>query len=195
MWNGVCKAYSGDVNHVRQQVAHNLRTLRQRQGLSLAALGQASGTGKATLSRLEAGQGNPTIETLFALADALGVSFGTLTAEPSASVQHVRAEDMVTITGAIEARVLTQISGAPLVEVLNIEFPVGIDRESRAHRQGIVEHILLTRGRLNAGPVGAEIELAAGDVLRFEADQEHRYQTLGSTPAQGIVLMTYPTHI
>ena len=93
---------------IRDAVAANVRALRNARGLSLGELADASGTGKATLSRIEAGQANPTVETLFALADALGVPLGALTADRSAAVQHVRAADLPRVSGAVHARVLTQ---------------------------------------------------------------------------------------
>lgn len=51
-------------------LAGNLRTLHGARGITLAELARRSGIAKATLSQLEAGGGNPTIETLFALSRA-----------------------------------------------------------------------------------------------------------------------------
>jgi DNA-binding XRE family transcriptional regulator len=42
----------------------DLRRLRARRGLTLGALAEESGIAKATLSNLESGIGNPTLETL-----------------------------------------------------------------------------------------------------------------------------------
>ena len=122
--------------NVRDAVAANVRALRAVRGLSLGELASASGTGKATLSRIEAGQANPTVETLFALADALGVPFGALTADRAAAVQHVRAADLPAVGGGVEARVLTQVPAGALVEALEITFPAGQVRSSRAAPAG-----------------------------------------------------------
>ncbi|HWK26298.1 MAG TPA: helix-turn-helix domain-containing protein [Solirubrobacter sp.] len=171
-------------------VAVNLRALRAARGMSLGALAAASGTGKATLSRLEAREGNPTVETLYALADALGVPFGALVAAPTG--RHLRADDVPHVGGAVEAGVLTRIAGAALVEALDVRFPAGHVRSSQPHPDGVVEHVLLTAGRLRAGPLDAPVELDAGDVLAFEADVPHAYAALGGD-AQAIVLMAYPS--
>jgi transcriptional regulator with XRE-family HTH domain len=178
--------------NVHGAVAANVRALRAARGLSLGELASASGTGKATLSRIEAGQGNPTVETLFALADALGVPLGALTADRAAAVQHVRAADLPRVGGAVEARVLTQVSGGALVEALQITFPAGEVRSSQAHPPGVVEHLVLTGGRLRAGPAGATVELDTGDVLRFAADVPHEYAALDGEPAGAMLLMAYP---
>lgn len=181
------------VDEARRAVAANLRTIRAARGLTVAALAQASGIGKATLSRIEAGQANPTLETLYALADALGVSWGTLVAEPPARTVRTRAADVPVLAGPVEARLLTQITGVPLLEGLDVGFPVGARRESGAHPRGVVEHLFLVGGRLRAGPLDALEDLDTGDVLRFAADVPHAYEALDGQAAQAILLMTYPS--
>lgn len=49
-----------------------LRDSRESSGLSLSDVAERSGMDKAFVSRLETGQGNPTIETLARYAAALG---------------------------------------------------------------------------------------------------------------------------
>jgi transcriptional regulator with XRE-family HTH domain len=159
--------------------------------MSLGALAAASGTSKATLSRLEARDGNPTVETLYALADALRVPFGTLVAETAPAARHLRADDVPLVGGSVEARVLTQIAGGALVEALDVSFPAGHVRSSNAHPDGVIEHVLLTVGRLRAGPLDAPIDLDTGDVLRFAADVPHSYAAIGDD-ARAIILMAYP---
>jgi quercetin dioxygenase-like cupin family protein len=104
----------------------------------------------------------------------------------------VRAADVPHVGGAVEARVLTQIAGGAFVEALEITFPVGQVRSASAHPAGVTEHVLLTEGRLQAGPVDALIELEPGDVLRFAGDVAHQYAAIGERPARAIVLMAYP---
>jgi XRE family transcriptional regulator, regulator of sulfur utilization len=177
---------------VIRAVAANVRALRVARGMSLGDLASASGAGKATLSRIEAEQANPTVETLYALADALGVPFGALTAEAAPAARHVQATDVPHVGGSVEARVLTQIAGGALVEALEITFPPGQLRSSSPHPSGVTEHLLLSEGRLRAGPVDAPTDLEAGDVLRFAGDVPHSYAAIGDEPARAIVLMAYP---
>jgi transcriptional regulator with XRE-family HTH domain len=179
------------MEQVIKAVAENVRALRLARGMSLNELAAASHTGKATLSRIEQAEANPTVETLYALADALGVPFGSLTATAGPHVEHIRAGDLSTVTGAVHAKVLTQAAGARLVEALEIYFPAGQTRQSNPHPKGVIEHILLTEGRLRAGPQGAERDIDAGDVLRFPGDVAHSYTALDNKPARAIALMAY----
>lgn len=49
-----------------------LKATREKKGLSLTALSEKSDINKASLSLLENGKGNPTLETVKRIADALG---------------------------------------------------------------------------------------------------------------------------
>lgn len=57
------------------EVMASLKKERQRQGLTLADVAERSGIDQAALSKLESGtNGNPTLETLYRIASALGKS-------------------------------------------------------------------------------------------------------------------------
>lgn len=62
-----------------------IRRLRVECGVSLSELARRAGIGKATLSGLETGSRNPTVETLLAVAAQLGVPLAALLAEPLSS--------------------------------------------------------------------------------------------------------------
>src|SRR5438132_5883094 len=94
-----------------EAMAGNVRGLRVAGGISLDRLAEASGVGRSTLARLEAGQANPTIETLFAIADALGISIGALLAEsPVPGVYVQRAADTVRVSGGVEASLIDRLA-------------------------------------------------------------------------------------
>ncbi|MCB0277857.1 MAG: helix-turn-helix transcriptional regulator [Calditrichaeota bacterium] len=51
-----------------------LKKLREEKNLSRAKLGQLSGIDRTHISRLEKGERGPTIESIYMLANALGIS-------------------------------------------------------------------------------------------------------------------------
>lgn len=59
---------------VAQQVGRNVRRLRLERGVNLSDLASSAGISLAMLSRLEKGDVTPSLETLVALAEALGTS-------------------------------------------------------------------------------------------------------------------------
>lgn len=59
---------------MRRLVGRNLARIRRAQGLTQEQLEQRSGFSQQYLSGLEQGRRNPTVVTLYELAQALGVS-------------------------------------------------------------------------------------------------------------------------
>src|SRR5690242_11808925 len=67
---------------IQDVLASNLRRLRIARHLSLSELARATSMSKATLSSIENGRANPTVDTLSALAAALRVPVVELLDEP-----------------------------------------------------------------------------------------------------------------
>lgn len=63
---------------IRALVGQNFSRIRQEKGLTQEQIEELSGFSQQYLSGLERGKRNPTILTLFELAQALGVSLGEL---------------------------------------------------------------------------------------------------------------------
>lgn len=67
---------------LNEDVGRRLRALRQDMDVSLSELSRRSGVGKGTLSELESGRRNPTLETLYALTTALGRPLSAVLSDP-----------------------------------------------------------------------------------------------------------------
>jgi transcriptional regulator with XRE-family HTH domain len=174
-----------------EKIAANLRALRARQGMSVVTLAERSGVARATLTNLEAGRGNPTIDTLYALADALGAALSDLIGEPgTARVEVLRAGEGTRVTGAVSARLLDRVLGHRLAEVYQVSFATQA-RHANPHPAGVVESLIVTSGRLRTGPAADPVELGPGDFIRFPGDVPHLYQALDG-PATGVLVMSHP---
>jgi transcriptional regulator with XRE-family HTH domain len=174
------------------RIAANLRALRVERNLSVVTLAKLSGVARATLTKIEAGQGNPTIDTLYALADALGVALGDVIGEPSTTPRLLvlRNGEGTRVSGAVSARLLDRVHGHRLAEVYEISFSTK-GRTADPHPSGTLESILLTAGRLRVGPITGPVELNPGDYLRFPGDVPHVYQAIDN-PAHGVLVMSHP---
>ena len=115
---------------------------------------------KATLTNLEAGRGNPTIDTLYALADSLSAPLGELLApEPSETVTVVRADEGVQLPGfAVAARLLDRLSGRSQWRISRSPAAASAAKPIRIHR--IAGGAVVTAGRLLVGPADSPEELA-----------------------------------
>ena len=161
-------------------IATNLRRLRELAGFSIGELGRRAGVAKSTVSNLEAGTGNPSIETLWALARALEATFAQLVEEPRTSVRVMRAGSapIVPADGSpYGVRLLDSIRRARC-DLYVVESDPGPSRHAEAHPPGTIEHIVITSGALRCGPVGDEVTLAEGDYAVFAGDVQHGYETL-----------------
>lgn len=172
-------------NEIVKVVGTNLRRLRGEQGLSLSDLARTSGVAKATLSALEGGRGNPTLETLSALGAALQIPMGDLiTAADPAPVTVVRSDDGTDIPGtANDLRLIARLHPGGPVEIYEAQWPKRSTRNAGGHGPGTREHVFVTRGGLKVGPLGREVGLSAGDYATFAADEPHLYEARAGTRA------------
>lgn len=68
----------GGYDTANQRYRQSLVRERARTGLSLAEVARRAGIAKSTLSQLESGNGNPSLETLWSLCVALDIPFAVL---------------------------------------------------------------------------------------------------------------------
>src|SRR4051812_26403894 len=132
-------------------IAGNVRRLRTGRGLSAAGLARASGVARATLAELEAGRGNPTVDTLYALASVLGVPLADLLVarEAPAAVHVVRAGQGPHVSGpVVQARLLRQATVEQArVELYELRVLPGRLRRADPHQPGVTEQLLVHEGR------------------------------------------------
>lgn len=174
-------------------IALAVRRERTRQELSLGELARRAGLSKSTVSQLEAGAGNPSVETLWAIAVVLDVPFSRLVDPPDRGTTVVRAGQGVVIPSDHSPFTGTLLAACPPgarrdLHVITAE--PGEARAAHAHIPGTTEHLVVTAGRWVAGPVGEEVELGPGDYARFPGDLAHSYQALEPGTA-AVLIMEY----
>ncbi|MEV5468954.1 XRE family transcriptional regulator [Streptomyces griseoincarnatus] len=162
-------------------IAAALRRERTRAGLSLSELAKRAGIAKSTLSQLEAAGGNPSMETLWALAVALGVPFSALVEPPAPMVQVIRAGEGPAVGSDRSSYVAALLSASPpgaRRDIYAVDLEPGTVRDSDPHIPGTVEHVVVSAGRVTAGPTGEQVELGVGDYMAYRGDVPHRYEAL-----------------
>src|SRR5271169_4484080 len=94
-------------------IAASLRRERRRTGLSLTEVARRAGIAKSTLSQLESGTGNPSLETLWAICVALDAPFSRLLDPPRPQVQMIRADEGPTVAAAHADYQATLLAACP----------------------------------------------------------------------------------
>lgn len=170
-------------------VGAQVRRRREQRGMTAAELARRAGLAKATLSSVESGVGNPTIETLDALAVALGLPLSDLLVRAEDGGPHVvRATPT---DGEIQRELLRRVAGGHQVEMWRLRMPPNAGFDGVPHATGTIEILTVASGSVVAGPEGEHVTLGPGDLLSFAADRPHSYRT-DSAAADLNVLLASP---
>lgn len=173
-----------------QLVARNTRRFRLERGLSLGDLARRSGLSKQTLSKIEQGVGNPTVETLSLLGSALDVSVRRLLTEWGTPVFVQRFADSEWVdAGNWSERILDEVYGSGYVRTLALRLERGgpEPKPIDAHSAGTLHHLYVISGKLRTGPLSEPVDLAAGDFVRFPGDVPHRHICLSDRVVAHVV--------
>ncbi|WP_344863683.1 XRE family transcriptional regulator [Planomonospora alba] len=167
-----------DTSHVGQRI----RRLRQERGISLSELARRAGVGKATLSGLENGTRNPTLETLWAVTAQLGVPLAAAVGTGPV------------VRGTAVQGVLLQVfeEEAATFELYRLVVPAGSAQTSPAHHEGVTEHLTVFSGVLRAGPADAPLLAGPGEHISWRSDVPHTYTALGDQDVHAGLLIRYP---
>ncbi|MFE6489701.1 helix-turn-helix domain-containing protein, partial [Streptomyces sp. NPDC057757] len=125
-------------------IARNVRRFRLERAISLGELARRSGLSKQTLSKIEQGVGNPTVETLSLLGAALDLPARRLLTEWGTPV-YVQRHDEGEWAGAGHwtERILDETYGSGFVRTLLLRLErTGAPRETvEPHAPGTLHHV------------------------------------------------------
>lgn len=165
-------------------VGPRVAALRAERGWSLSELARRASLGKATLSGLEAGTRNPTLDTLHAVAAALELPLTAVLATPP--MELVRGV-------AVEMALMRVFDDGPVTyELFRMRIPAGAAQESPPHHAGVTEHATVFAGVLEAGPVGRTRRVGPGEYVEWAADVPHGYAAAGGEDVLASLLIRYP---
>ncbi|WP_070967029.1 helix-turn-helix domain-containing protein [Vibrio sonorensis] len=162
-------------------IASTLHHERQRTGLSIAEVARRAGIAKSTLSQLENGQGNPSIETLWAICVVLDIPFSRLIEPPQPLTTVVRRGEGVSVTAEKANYMATLLAANPRGarrDLYWLEVNPGEPRYSDPHNAGVIEHIVITHGRAKLGLNSDPQILEIGDYISYPGDQPHMFEAL-----------------
>ena len=158
-------------------IARNVQRFRNERQMSMGDLAKRANLSKQTLSKIEQGVGNPTVETIDAIAEALDVPLRRLVTEWGTRVFVVRAEEGAwnDKTGTGSTKVLDQIYGSGYVRTsLTRLRNEGVDDVDSLVRPpdsaGTLVHAYVISGKVRVGPANELTDLAAGDFVQFPSD-------------------------
>ncbi len=192
----------GDSMHF--DLGAELRRVREARKLSLRAVASAVGVSASLLSQVETGKTQPSVSTLYALVNHLGISLDALmgTKPSSHSVPHGSTPPL----GESDAVVQRRIDN-PLIEMENgvtwerlavgetaVADPLVVTYapggsssvDSKLMRHSGLEYGYMLEGRLTLKLDFETYELDPGDSFCFDSGRPHLYLNATDRPAKGV---------
>jgi len=183
------------LDHLNRLIGDNLKQLRSDKGLSLDAVAKLSGVSKSMLGQIERAEVNPTISTVWRIANGLKVSFTSLVTraeDDSEVVERRGVEPLVEDGGKCRNYPVFPFDAERGFETYAVEIDPGGYLQADAHSAGTQEFITLLAGELSIRVADQEYALGPGDSLRFKADVPHSYHNPGAAMAALSMVIAYP---
>lgn len=191
-----------------------LRRVRESKKLSLRAVASAVGVSASLLSQVETGKTQPSVSTLYALVNHLGISLDALMGTNRVLTSPLSTGNVSSVGSAPEPSpdrrsdsVVQRREDNPVIEMENgvtwerlsvgdtaIADPLIVtyapsassSMEGKMMRHTALEYGVLLEGRLTLRIDFDSYDLEPGDSFCFDANRPHLYINSGDVPARGI---------
>lgn len=182
------------MNQFGDSLANNLRTLREDRNLSLDKLSEMTGVSKSMLRQIEIGQSNPTIATIWKIANGLRIPFTALLREQRQDVVLKGFKSDAPLTADTDSyRLFPLILFNPerSFETYYVEIEPGTTLEAEPHQGNAEEHVFVMQGEIEITVAGEGFSVGREQFISFQADRPHRYHNPGDEMAVAIMLISY----
>ena len=181
-------------------LGERLREARTKRGLSLRSVAQSLGVSASLISQVEIGKTQPSVATLYALANHLGASLDELLGIPAGGgqpspvlgstgtvfpdVQHAADNPVIEMENGVRWERLAAGSSGP-ADALLVTYAPGASSsiEGKLMRHAGVEYAYMLEGELTLHLEFDTHVLRPGDSLQFDSVRPHLYSNEGTTPA------------
>jgi len=181
-------------------LGQRIRALRLDRGLIAGDLAARAAVSPSFLSQVERGVTSPSLKVLQALASELEVSVATLLEGDSSNGGAPRRQT-AEVVRADRRKVMRRASGPDYqllspdlrgqIEFIWVESPPGQQSMVSSHEGE--EQVVVLSGTLRVEIGDEEIQLEAGDAVRFDPSQPHRTINGGSGPTVYVSAITPPS--
>ncbi|PUB17873.1 helix-turn-helix domain-containing protein [Paenisporosarcina sp. OV554] len=182
------------MEQMRRNLGVQLKKIRYQRGMSLDDMAKLTDVSKAQLAQMEKGESNPTVSTIWKIADGLKISFSSLLQPPKSTVKKISSSEIPFVTeDEGRYRVFSIIPYSPERgwELYRIELDRHCSYESVAHMDGVEESLTVVTGELKIILEAEEIQLESGDTLVFSGNQTHHYINTSETTSIIHLIITY----
>jgi transcriptional regulator with XRE-family HTH domain len=178
---------------INENISRNLGRLRKDKGLTLDELADLTGVSKSMLGEIERGGTNPTILTLWKIADGLKIPLTSLIGAREPDYKLVRGNELEAISRskAYEIQSIFPYYEAHKNEILHLNIAPHGRLSNEGHLNGVDEFIYVISGAVRLQLDGEEILLEAGDAIRFNGEVAHAFNNDGDQSANLLNVLNY----
>lgn len=176
-------------------IAVNLKKLRTERNLTMGQLSRISGISKAMLSDIEKGNSNPTINTIWKIANGLNVPYTRLMENIEKEATVIRKSETAVQTGETDHyRIHCYFTNTPVrnFELFYVELDAHSSNATIGHSEKAQEYIYMIQGELVLCTEMGDHTLQMGDALVFDSTIEHTYVNRQDTMTSFVVVNYYP---
>lgn len=179
-----------------KQIGKKLKKLRTKNNLSLDQLSSRCSVSKPMLAQIEKGASNPTVNTLWKIANGLGVSFTAFIDEEQPMIKKVNRneiEPLLEESGKMKVVPLFPMEPGKSFESFSITIEPGCYYHSNPHPEGVEEYLYIEEGEMNLEVNDHTYTVSKGEALRFTANYPHTYVNPSSNVCRGTMIIHYPS--
>ena len=179
----------------QQAVARNIKEIREGKKITLDAAAKLTGVSRSMLAQIERGEVNPTISTLWKIANGYKTSFTSLfepRGEPHLLIRGEEVTPLVEDGGRYRNQPAFPFREDTRFETYVIVIQAGGGLEAQPHIGGTEEFLTVFDGQAEVTAGGEVFTLRPGDSLRFRADMPHCYRNVGAETVRLHMIIYYP---
>ncbi|GLW99847.1 XRE family transcriptional regulator [Microtetraspora sp. NBRC 16547] len=165
------------------EVGPRLKRLRTERGVTLAALSEATGISKSTLSRLESGERRPSLELLLPISQAHQVPLDELVGAPEVGDPRVRLTPQ-----RVNGNVVLPLTRQPgPLQTFKMVLPATRSTPEPCTHEGY-EWLYVLSGRLRLILADHDLILGPGEAAEFDTRLPHWFGSTGQGPVEVLSL-------
>ncbi|TQR20645.1 helix-turn-helix domain-containing protein [Psychrobacillus vulpis] len=184
------------MDKINENIGKNLNRVRRERNISLEKTSELTGVSKTMLGQIERGESNPTVTTLWKIANGLRLSFSSLISEETPSVSLIKKKEINPIiesNGQYRVYPLVPFNAEKQFEVFAITLEPGCEHHSEPHNPGVEEYIIVNEGVLEIA-IGEEVYVVnCEDAITFQASSTHTYKNNCNSLVKCTVIIHYPS--
>ncbi len=187
------KALEAGAHAISGFLGRSVLKLRKANNMSLAELSHQSGVAKSIISQIERNETNPTLSTIWRLAQALDVSVDRVlrgSDDESFIEKSPRGETpmLVSEDGRCKLAIIGWIKTVEWLQWYDFSAEPGGELASEPHQPGSIECLSVLEGELEVEAGGVVDVAAVGDTLRYRCDRPHVIRNRGGKPARATLV-------